>query len=49
MALLVPLVVANLVLGPRQLPWFVVFDLMVLAVVVPLLDDLDFRGSSRWC
>lgn len=34
-ALLVPLVVASLVLGPRQLPWFVVFDLLVLATVVP--------------
>ncbi|MCW2735917.1 PP2C family protein-serine/threonine phosphatase [Nocardioides sp.] len=33
--LLVPLVVSSLMLGPRQLPWFVVFDLLVLAVVVP--------------
>jgi hypothetical protein len=30
--LLVPLVVSSLVLGPRQLPWFVVFVLLVLAV-----------------
>ncbi|MDR7255304.1 hypothetical protein J2X46_004306 [Nocardioides sp. BE266] len=33
--LLVPLVVSSLVLGPRQLPWFVVFVLLILAVVVP--------------
>ena len=42
-ALMIPLVVANLVLGPRQLPWFVVFALLVLAVVVPIQEDLDAR------
>jgi len=36
--LLVPLVVSSLMLGPRQLPWFVVFVLFVLALVVPLQD-----------
>jgi hypothetical protein len=36
--LLVPLVVSSLMLGPRQLPWFVVFVLAVLACVVPLQD-----------
>jgi hypothetical protein len=36
--LLVPLVVSSLMLGPRQLPWFVVFVLLVLAVVVPTQD-----------
>lgn len=36
--LVVPLVVASLVLGPRQLPWFVVFDLLVLAMVIPGQD-----------
>jgi hypothetical protein len=34
-SLLVPLVVSSLVLGPRHLPWFVVFVLLVLAMVVP--------------
>ena len=34
-AMVVPLVVANLVLGPRQLPWFVVLTLLILAVLVP--------------
>lgn len=33
-SLLVPLVLSSLVLGPRQLPWFVVYVLFVLAVVV---------------
>ena len=36
--LVVPLVVASLVLGPRQLPWFVLFVLLVLAVVTPSQD-----------
>lgn len=34
-AMVVPLVVANLVLGPRQLPWFVVLTLLILAGLVP--------------
>lgn len=34
-SLLVPLAVSSLLLGPRQLPWFIVFALAVLAVVVP--------------
>ena len=33
--LIVPMVVGSLVLGPRQLPWFVVFVLLMLAVLVP--------------
>ncbi|NYE35143.1 hypothetical protein F4692_000247 [Nocardioides cavernae] len=41
--LLVPLVVSSLVLGPRQLPWFVVFDLLVLAVVVPSQREISPR------
>ncbi len=41
--LLVPLVVSSLVLGPRQLPWFVLFDLLVLALVVPTQDDITLR------
>lgn len=40
--LLVPLVVSSLMLGPRQLPWFVVFVLAVLALVVPS-QDIDVR------
>lgn len=41
--LLVPLVVASLVLGPQRLPWFVVFVLLVLAVVVPTQPDISVR------
>ncbi|WP_322919748.1 PP2C family protein-serine/threonine phosphatase [Nocardioides renjunii] len=37
-SLLVPLVVASLMLGPRQLPWFVLFVLLVLALLVPSQD-----------
>ncbi|RYC13191.1 PP2C family protein-serine/threonine phosphatase [Nocardioides zhouii] len=36
--LLVPLVVSSLMLSPRQLPWFVVFVLAVLAAVIPVQD-----------
>ena len=41
--MVVPLVVSSLMLGPRQLPWFVVFVLLVLAVVVPLQPDVSAR------
>lgn len=41
--LLVPLVVSNLVLGPRQLPWFVVSVLLVLAVLVPFQPEVTPR------
>ena len=40
--LLVPLVVSSLMLGPRQLPWFVLFVLLVLAIVV-LVQDINVR------
>lgn len=36
--LTVPMVVASLVLGPRQLPWFVLFVLLVLAIVTTSQD-----------
>jgi len=38
-ALVVPMVIANLVLGPRSLPWFVVSMLGVLVVVVSATSD----------
>ncbi|RYB96085.1 serine/threonine-protein phosphatase [Nocardioides glacieisoli] len=40
--LLVPLVVSSLMLGPRQLPWFVLFVLLVLAIVV-VVQDINVR------
>ena len=42
-SLMVPLVVSSLMLGPRQLPWFVVFLLAVLAVSVPFQPDVTDR------
>lgn len=45
-SLLLPLVVASLVLGPRHLPWFVVFVLLVLAVMVPRQPMITVRVAS---
>lgn len=39
-ALIVPLVVGNLMLGPRSLPWFVVFTMGVLVVCVSATPNL---------
>ncbi len=45
-SLVIPLVLASLVLGPRQLPWFVVFVLFVLTVVVmPARGSITIRVS----
>ena len=41
--LMVPLVVSSLMLGPRQLPWFVVFLLLVLTLVAPSQTDRSAR------
>ncbi len=38
-----PLVLASLWLGPRQLPWFVVFLLAVVALLVPVQGSLNSR------
>lgn len=40
---IVPLGVSSLILRPRQLSWFVVFVLFVLALVVPTQPDLTIR------
>ncbi len=43
----VPMVVASLALSPRQAPWFVVFLLFLLALVVPTQYELSVRiGAS---
>jgi len=42
-SLMVPLVVSSLMLGPRQLPWFVVFLMAVLAASVPLQPNVSKR------
>lgn len=44
-AMVVPLVLANLVLGPRQLPWFVVLTLLTLAVLVPQQPVVNKRTA----
>ena len=45
-SLLVPIILSSLVLGPRQLPWFVLFVLLVLALVVPS-QDINVRHHLR--
>ncbi|MDQ3616966.1 MAG: serine/threonine-protein phosphatase [Actinomycetota bacterium] len=42
-ALIVPMAIANLVLGPRSLPWFVVLSISVLVVAVSVEPDPDGR------
>ncbi|WP_310525655.1 PP2C family protein-serine/threonine phosphatase [Nocardioides sp.] len=44
-AMVVPLLVANLMLGPRQLPWFVVLTLLILAVLVPQQPVINARTA----
>lgn len=39
-AMVFPLVVANLVLGPRQLPWFVVLVMLTLGLAMPHQPDI---------
>ena len=39
----IPLVVGSLLLGPRFLPWFVVFVLASLSVAISQADELDTR------
>ena len=41
--LLVPLVVASLLLGPRQLPWLVMFVLLVLVAIIPAQPAMSTR------
>ena len=40
-AILLPIVLANLWLGPRTLPWFVIFCLVALVVLAVNLDDVS--------
>ncbi len=43
--LVIPAVVANLVLGPRTLPWFIVFLLSVVVIVVAAGADAQFTTT----
>lgn len=42
-SLLVPLLLGNLLLGPRQLPWFVVFVMVMLMLAIARQPDIDTR------
>src|SRR5688500_20353562 len=39
--LMIPLLLGSLVLGPRHLPWFVVFVLVMLMVSITPNDEMD--------
>lgn len=45
-ALMLPLLVASVVLGPRTLPWFVTFLLMLLAVTLALQVEVTARIAA---
>jgi hypothetical protein len=42
-AFVIPMVLASLFLGPRQLPWFVVFVMVLVAAMIPRQEDLNVR------
>lgn len=46
MMLVLPLTIGSLVLGPRELPWFVVFVLLVLAFTTSQRDEIDPRTAT---
>ena len=46
-ALVLPLMLGSLILGPRQLPWFVVFVLLLLAVLVPQQPEINPARRRR--
>jgi hypothetical protein len=41
--LMLPMLLGSLVLGPRQLPWFIVFMLMLVVISISRQDDIRFR------
>ncbi len=48
--LVLPMLLGSLILGPRQLPWFIVFMLMLVVVAISRQDNIRFRRCSRsWC
>jgi hypothetical protein len=42
-AIILPMVLGNLLLGPRPLPWFIVYNLVLLTLAVPEVPGLSFR------
>src|SRR5690606_23497651 len=45
MMLVLPLTIGSLVLAPRELPWFVVFVLLVLAFTTSQREEIDARTA----
>src|SRR3954447_20055319 len=43
-AIILPMVLGGLLLGPRPLPWFIIYDLVLLTVAVPRVPGLTFRA-----
>ncbi|NPC97737.1 PP2C family protein-serine/threonine phosphatase [Nocardioides sp. zg-DK7169] len=45
-AFMVPLLVGSLVLGPRQLHWFVIWVLVMLLIALTMQPEIDSRGAA---
>jgi hypothetical protein len=43
-AILLPMVLGGLLLGPRPLPWFIIYNLVLLTLAVPEVPELSFRA-----
>src|SRR3954451_21469989 len=43
-AIILPMVLGGLVLGPRPLPWFIIYNLVLLTLAVPQVPALSFRA-----
>jgi hypothetical protein len=41
--LILPMLLGSLILGPRQLPWFIVFMLMLVVIAISRQTDIRFR------
>ena len=43
-AIILPMVLGGLLLGPRPLPWFVIYNLVLLTLALPKLPSTTLRG-----
>jgi serine phosphatase RsbU (regulator of sigma subunit) len=43
-AIILPMVLGGLLLGPRALPWFIIYNLVLLTLALPELPNLTFRA-----
>jgi hypothetical protein len=46
-ALILTMLMGSLLLGPRHLPWFIVFQLVLLVGAIARQEDVDFRTGGR--